>query len=99
MTQMNFFETMLTLAERLSRKLTPLDAFLQQVVNRVLPHATVQACSGYACESQCEPAPFDTFCWSLNEYGYWLYYSSSFVACEYGQLDGCKVYTGNCCHF
>lgn len=95
---MNLFEILLSLAERLSRKLTPLDAFLQQVMNRILPHVTVQACGGYACQYQCEPPVYNTSCWFLGIYSYWLYYASSFTACEYGQLDGCKVAEiNNCC--
>ena len=96
---MNFFETLLSLSERLSRKLNPIDAFLQQVVNRVLPHATVQACSGYGCISYCEYAPRGSFCDSMWLYGYYIHYASSFTACEYGQLDGCRVWTGTCCHY
>lgn len=93
---MNFFETMLTLVERLSRKLTPLDTFVQRVMTRILPHTTVQACSGYACYSGCASPPLDSFCWSLALPEEVLYYSSSFTACEYGVVD-CNVPTGNCC--
>ena len=93
---MNLFETALSLADRLSKNLTSLDVFLQQVMTRVLPHTTVQACGGYACFTSCGSAPAGSYCTFIGLPGQYLNYSSSFTACEYGITD-CSVFTGNCC--
>lgn len=94
---MNLFEHTLSLTDRFSRKITFFDGLLQKVMQKVLPHATVQACGGYACYTTCESPPTSDYCFFLGLPAVYLYYSSSFKACEY-EIANCRALTNNCCH-
>ena len=86
-----FVDSALNAIDRVSNKFSPLNSLLDVITNRLLPNATVQACSGYLCYDTCA----DVRC-SHYDTAYRQYWSATVTRCVAGDIWCTTSKCGGC---
>lgn len=85
-------DSTLSVIDRATAKLGPLNALLDKLVERVIPTTTAAACSGVFCGLWCDTA--DECAGYLKFYGHYRYATSTYN-CNHG-IYSCKALFCGC---